>query len=402
MRGNAGLATILLGLYAAQSVTGSMVQTALPVVLRDAGVPLDRIGFLSLLFLPWVFKMLWAPLVDRFASPRIWILSCQGLLCLCFLLAAVFSPVDGLASLTPVLFAMAAIAATQDIATDAAGIHATGPENRVLASGASTVGGYLGFLIGGGIWLWTYAQYGWVPSMMVLALVMLLLALPVARLNLPAVPARRGEASLLRSLGNRTLLAGIGFLILWQAGIRLGGAMAGPMVVDAGLDLEAIAWLRGAGGMVVGLAAAVIGTLAVRRFGKVAVLVLAGALALASLAGLVWWSLRPGPVPVLAALQIALMSATAISFVALYAAMMDWCAPDQAATDFALLQSLDAAIAVVTGILAGQMAEAWGYAPVFALAGAFLLLALPFTRARLGRKAIAAPLPPLPATESPT
>ncbi|WP_323032421.1 MFS transporter [Paracoccus sp. (in: a-proteobacteria)] len=189
MRGNTNLAAILLGLYAAQSVTGSMVQTALPVVLRDAGVPLDRIGFQALLFLLWVFKMFWAPLVDRFGSPRLWILTCQGLLCLCFLLTGWFSPVDGLSVLAPVLFVMAVLAATQDIATDAAGIHATGPDTRVLASGASTIGGYLGFLLGGGIFLWTYARHGWMPSMVVLALVMLVLALPVVRLNLPAIPA---------------------------------------------------------------------------------------------------------------------------------------------------------------------------------------------------------------------
>ncbi len=178
--------------------------------------------------------------------------------------------------------------------------------------------------------------------------------------------------------------------------------MAGPMLVDAGLDLEAIVWLRGVGGMVVGLAAAVLGTLAVRRFGKLRVLILAGVLMVAALAGLIWWSLRPGPVPVLATLQILLMSATAMSFVAFYAAMMDWCAPQKAATDFALLQSLDAALAVATGILAGQMAEAWGYAPVFAMAGLLLLAAFPLARVRLERNAVSASPPNLSVSETPT
>ncbi len=43
---------LLSGLYAAQSITGSMVQTALPVALRDTGVQLDQIGLLALLILP--------------------------------------------------------------------------------------------------------------------------------------------------------------------------------------------------------------------------------------------------------------------------------------------------------------------------------------------------------------
>lgn len=382
IKGTTGLAVTLLSLYAAQSITSSMVQTALPVVLREAGVSLDRIGFLSLLFLPWVLKMIWAPLVDRFGSPRIWVLACQVALCLCFVLSAPFSPVDDLPRLVPLIFVMAIIAATQDIATDAAGVHATNAGTRVIASGASTIGGYLGYLVGGGIWLWAYAAWGWQSSMLTLALTLLVLTVPVAALRLPPV-GPRPDASVWRSLRNRRLIAGAGFLVLWQGGVRLGLAMTGPMLVDAGLDLQQIAWLRGAGGMGVGLSAAILGTLAVHRFGKNAVLRLAGGALILSLAGLCWWSLRPGSVWMLAGLQIALLSGIAISFVALYAQMMDWCAPEQAATDFALLQGLDIALAVATGVLAGQIAERWGYAPVFVISALLLCLGLLRMRKRI-------------------
>lgn len=382
------LAAALIALYAAQSITGSMAQIALPAALRQAGMPLDQIGFLSLLFLPWALKVFWAPLVDRFGDPRGWILACQALLCLCFLGAGFFPPTESLAALTPFLFAMAAIAATQDVAVDAAGIHATTPNSRVFASGASTVGGYAGFLIGGGLWLWVYARYGWSWSMGVLAFSMLLLAIPAGRLKL--APMRTPEASLRRSFANRRLILGAGFLIFWQGGVRLGGAMAGPMLVDAGFGLESIAWLRGAGGMVVGLAAAIFGAMAVRRWGVPRMIRIAGAALLLALGGVLLWSLSPGSAWLLAGLQIALTAATALSFVAVYAAMMDWCAPEQAATDFALLQSLDAALAVASGVLAGRLAESFGYAPVFALAGALLLAAAPLLRRRLD-----APAPPL-------
>ncbi|MBL3566204.1 MFS transporter, partial [Rhodovulum sulfidophilum] len=191
-------ALALVGLYAAQSITGSMVQSALPVVLRDAGVGLDRIGLLSLLFIPWVLKVFWSPLVDRFATPRRWILTCQGLLCLCFLVGAAFAPERHLGALLPVVFAMAVLAATQDIATDAAGVHATTRRTRSLASGASTVGGYAGFLIGGGLWLWIYARLGWEISMIFLAVAMLLLTLPVRALRIGRPePAARPPSPLL-------------------------------------------------------------------------------------------------------------------------------------------------------------------------------------------------------------
>ncbi|ANB36348.1 MFS transporter (putative signal transducer) [Rhodovulum sulfidophilum] len=373
-------ALALVGLYAAQSITGSMVQSALPVVLRDAGVGLDRIGLLSLLFIPWVLKVFWSPLVDRFATPRRWILTCQGLLCLCFLIGAAFAPEHHLGALLPVVFAMAVLAATQDIATDAAGVHATTRRTRSLASGASTVGGYAGFLIGGGLWLWIYARLGWEISMIFLAVAMLLLTLPVRALRIGRPePAARPPSPLL-SLKNPVLMRGAGLLLLWQGGVRLGLAMTGPMLVDAGFSMEFIGWLRGAGGMAVGLIAAAAGTVLCRRFGPRPVLLAAGGGIGTCCVGLAVWAVAPGALWQLAALQLGLSALTAVSFVALYAEMMNWCAPAQVATDFALLQSLDAALAVATGILAGQLAQHMGYAPVFGLAVVLLMSALPLVR----------------------
>ncbi len=221
---NTGLALVLLGLYAAQSVTGSMVQTALPVMLRDAGMGLEALGFLSLLYLPWVFKPLWAPLVDRFGRPEIWIVACQLALAVTFVAAARFSPVTAMSGLVPFLFLMAIFAATQDIATDGAGVQMTQPQTRFIASGASTVGAYAGFLLVGGVWLWAYSRFGWATSMIVLAVVMLILALPVLRLRIPPQPAAAGPgASVIQSLHNPSVLRGLVLLVLWQGGVRLGG-----------------------------------------------------------------------------------------------------------------------------------------------------------------------------------
>lgn len=391
-------ALALVGLYAAQSITGSMVQSALPVVLRDAGVALDRIGLLSLLYLPWVLRVFWSPLVDRYSTPRRWILACQALLSLSYVIGAAFAPDSHLGALLPVVFVMAFLAATQDIATDAAGVHATTRQTRSLASGAGAVGAYCGFLIGGGMWLWLYARTGWQLSMLFLAVAMLLLTIPVRGLRIALPEAVRSRPSLRFSLRNRGLMRGLVFMLLWQGAVRFGGAMTGPMLVDAGLSLEAIGWLRGAGGMLAGLIAAALGTLLCRRFGTRRVLLSAGLGVGACCLGHAAWAMAPGDLWMLAALQIGLSALTAVSFVALYAEMMDWCAPEQVATDFALLQSLDAGLAIIVGILAGQIAQHLGYAPVFGVAVALLICALPLVRRCTGN---GAPLqPPLTKMET--
>ena len=59
-----GLAVIVT-LYLAHALPLYFYNVAMPAILRSQGVDLRWIGMLSLLYLPWAFKFLWAPLVDR-------------------------------------------------------------------------------------------------------------------------------------------------------------------------------------------------------------------------------------------------------------------------------------------------------------------------------------------------
>lgn len=375
------------GLYAAQGITGSMVQTALPTALRDAGMALDRVGLLYLLYLPWAIKFLWAPLVDRFSIYRLgrrraWLLACQTGLVLCFVAVAFVPPAVSLPMLMVLLLAVATLAATQDIATDALAVEATPADRRGFISGAGVGGSYLGFLIGIGLWLPVYASFGWQAAMLVMAICLLVATVPAlfARRIDQTEPAHDGSgakrASVLSGLGRRTLRNGLIFLLIYQAGLRLGIALLGPFLVDAGLSLSEIGWLKGTGGAIIGALAALAGGLIARRLGPkwslagCALLqaVLFGLLALAAASGNVGGQ-------VLALLILAQAAATALSFVALYTSMMGWCNSAQTGTDFALLQSADAIGAIVLAAVAGFISEYLGHAFNFAAASALLLFA---------------------------
>lgn len=101
--------------------------------------------------------------------------------------------------------------------------------------------------------------------------------------------------------------------------------------------------------------------------------------------------------PVLA-LGILLMQvgAVAFSFVALYAAMMNWCNPEQTATDFAALQSVDAILAIAASSVAGLLASAFGYGWLFAASAVFILAALLLAPRTLGASIRTARGPALP------
>ncbi|MCR6502357.1 MFS transporter [Shinella sp. CPCC 101442] len=381
---------LLAGLYAAQSVTGSMVQTALPVVLRDAGMPLDQIGYLAVLFLPWALKFLWAPLIDRFPSERTWILLCQSGIILCFLLATTLPPQTHMGALAAVLLVMGVFAATQDVATDSLAVRASNAETRGLASGASTAGAYLGFLIGGGLWLVVYQHTGWAVSMAAMAGFVCLLTIPVflsKAIITPRVHATpgKGKIGFRRTLQNRTLMYGLVFLVVYQTGLRMGTALTGPYLVDKGIALDTIGILRGAGGAVAGLIASSLGAVFVQAAGIARSIVIAAILNVLLLAALAAAEFTGIATSMLAlGLLLAQVAAVAFSFVALYAAMMNWCNPEQTATDFAALQSIDAILAIAASSVAGLLGNAFGYGWLFASSATFIVAAIFIASRTLG------------------
>jgi PAT family beta-lactamase induction signal transducer AmpG len=75
------------------ALTGQALQAWLTV----EGISLATIGLFSLVGLPYTFKFLWAPLMDRFELPllgrrRAWLVLTQGLLALALLALASTSP----------------------------------------------------------------------------------------------------------------------------------------------------------------------------------------------------------------------------------------------------------------------------------------------------------------------
>ena len=120
---------ILLTLYFAQGLPSGFITQALPAILREYGVSLEMIGLSGILLAPWALKFLWAPLVDRYHSPkwgraRSWILPLQLLSALIVFAVGFVDPTTLSDSQTlwafyAMLFCLSLVGATHDVATDA-------------------------------------------------------------------------------------------------------------------------------------------------------------------------------------------------------------------------------------------------------------------------------------------
>jgi PAT family beta-lactamase induction signal transducer AmpG len=112
-------------LYFAQGIPRGLLQIAMPAWLASQGMSAYAIAsYLSLVILPWVFKMLTGPLMDRYQYPamglrRPWVLGAQlGMALSLCLLTYVDDPVNQMTLLTAIAVFVNVFAATQDVAVD--------------------------------------------------------------------------------------------------------------------------------------------------------------------------------------------------------------------------------------------------------------------------------------------
>ncbi len=95
-----------------------------PGWLRSEGVSLAEIGLFSLIGIPYVWKFIWSPAMDRFSFPflgrrRGWILITQICLLISIAVLGYFDPVKSISVIAYICAAIAFFSASQDIVLDA-------------------------------------------------------------------------------------------------------------------------------------------------------------------------------------------------------------------------------------------------------------------------------------------
>ncbi|MEO0901136.1 MAG: MFS transporter [Bacteroidota bacterium] len=107
-------------LYFTQGIPYIIVVVVSVIMYKRLGISNADIGlYTSWLYLPWVIKPLWSPIVEINGTKRKWFLGMQLLVALAFLGIGLFLPTNSFFTITLAFFWMAAIAsATNDIASD--------------------------------------------------------------------------------------------------------------------------------------------------------------------------------------------------------------------------------------------------------------------------------------------
>ena len=176
------------------ALTGQAMQAWLTV----EGISLATIGFLSLVGLPYTFKFLWAPLMDRFDVPllgrrRGWLVLSQALLALALLALASTSPHAAIRSFALLAVTVAFLSASQDVVVDAYRTDLLPAAERGMGASLGVMGYRLAMILSGGIamiWVDPTQGGGWTwPEVYRLMAALMAGAALLSALVLPALPA---------------------------------------------------------------------------------------------------------------------------------------------------------------------------------------------------------------------
>lgn len=369
---------LLTSLYFSQGLPFGFFTQALPVLLRQEGTSLSRIGLSGFLFLPWALKWLWAPWVDASASRKQWIVPLQ---IATIVTALALALVDGNAAeklfwLKCAIVLCALFAATQDVPTDALAVNLLKPHERGLGN-AVQVGGYrLGMVLGGGVLMIVLDRLGWAATFVAMAAFLTLTLLPVLRFReaqwLPAGEPRAPRANPLTGVWARLKLPGMAALLLWLVAYKFGDAMASAMVkpylVDAGWSKTDIGLWSGVVGSGGGLLGAVLGGVLSDRIGRRRALMLCGIAQTLAVALYATHAQGLGDVLLLKAAVVLEHILGGMATVALFTLMMDASDPAHAGTDYTLQASTIVIATGLAGVVGGLLGDAMGYGAMFGLA----------------------------------
>uniref|UniRef100_A0A8D0HTA9 Major facilitator superfamily domain containing 3 n=1 Tax=Sphenodon punctatus TaxID=8508 RepID=A0A8D0HTA9_SPHPU len=161
-------------LYFVQGMPYGLQSSLLPIYFRSVGLSFTRIGLAKVLYLPWILKVLWAPLVDQYLTKRSWLLlSMSGLLAAC-LAGASLTPEIHFLPVAAMLLLMNLLASVQDIAVDGVAVQLLGQEEVGHGNTIQVVAYKMGSVVAGGGFLTLMNRLGWGCLFVFLAAIYLL------------------------------------------------------------------------------------------------------------------------------------------------------------------------------------------------------------------------------------
>jgi PAT family beta-lactamase induction signal transducer AmpG len=367
----------------------------LPAWLRSEQVDLKSIGLFALIQLPYTWKFLWAPLLDRYVWPMLgrrrgWMLLSQVLLLLSLPLFGWLEPKLDLWTIAYLAAAVAFFSASQDIVLDAFRREILFDIELGLGNAIHVNAYRIAGLIPGSLSLILADHLPWSSVFLITALFMLPGIVMTLRVSEPellkAAPKTLRQAVIepfhefVTREGWRPALLILAFIFFYKLGDSMATALATPFYLDMGFSKSEIGLIAKHAGLWPSVIGGLLGGVWMIRLGINRALWLFGVVQVVSILGFAWLA-QVGYDKVLLAAVIGFealgVGLGTTAFVAFIARATH---PLYTATQFALFTSLAAVPRTFANAATGYLVESFGWSAFFllcsvlALPGMFLLV----------------------------
>ncbi len=370
--------------------------STLSIWLSECGFNTQAIGIFTAVSLPYAFKYLWAPLLDRIELPiLLWLHPIKRwgfltLICLILSLSmlAHLDPRQNLIWIAVAATAVSFFAATHDIVLDSLRIYAANPTQVGGGAASESIGFRIGMITSGAGAVYLSLLVGWQGAYLAMAACCVIGI--IGLLNMPDPPALQVQAHKAESFCRATFLTPltilfktpsfgslIGFILTIKIAGTVMNALGAPFLFSLGfskLEYASIAKVYGVGLMLLG---SFIGGLVVHRKGTLYCLQLSALLQIfactlfAMLAYLGQHQLNWLIITLsVESFSSGLLSTGFISYLSLF------CNPPYVASHFTLLYSMGSLSRVLASIIAGYLAANCGWVVLFMISSATLIPAL--------------------------
>ena len=277
------------------SFTGYGFASGLPYVLifitltawlRDAGIDLSLIGFISWIMLTYSLKFLWAPLVDKsptklfkkFGHRRSWIITMQLQIIVSLVVLSFINPVTDLIVFALFAFIIALAGSIQDIAIDAYRIESAKLSDQGNLAAGYQFGYRLAILVGSSFALIYAENYSWSSTYQLMAIILginifLSIYMSVEKPNPDLVKLKYQDSLIepVKDFFNRFGVKIASMLLLIIATYRLTdivmGPMANPFYIDMGYSLSEIGYVVKVVALIATIIGVFVGGIFIKRFG---------------------------------------------------------------------------------------------------------------------------------------
>lgn len=364
--------------------------TVLQAWLTSAHVSLTSIGLITLVGLPYTYKFLWAPVLDKYHPPLVrcthrrksWMMACQFFLAIIILSMSFLSPTHHLFLIAILAISIAIFSATQDMVIDAYRTEYLRPNERGMGSAAFIFSYRLATLVSGGLGLIFADKFGWHNYFICMSVLMVMGVIVV--FYLPSTIEKMDNAVGFSDVFIRPFKTFLKqkfafwiliFIIFYKFGDAFTQSLGTAFFLrELHLSLSQVGILYKTVGFFSTILGAYIGGLLLPTLGLYRALLIFGVLQ--AFANLAFVALAMyGAVPWLVIFSVALdLGASGMATIALVAYLTALCDIRYTAAQFALFTALMTVGRIGAGPLAGIVVLHWGWAVMFAIG---FLISLP-------------------------